>query len=192
MNLRRGLAATAGVCSVVALGAALESGNPARAIGPPADGNYSYNEAGVSGVTWTVTALCDQPSGTRNMNDYSDPIVFAMNCGLNVVSFTDEKISAADKLQNFSGRARMSSMLWSLKIDKPDGVSCPGGGTAPTTESWAFSDESMTGTHTVMHDAVCGLQPAMKKQPFSLAMIGPPPSPIQRYPMQCNNIAICY
>ncbi|BAX94592.1 hypothetical protein [Mycobacterium shigaense] len=192
MNLRRGLAAAAGVCSVVALGIALESGNPARALGPPADGNYSYNEAGVSGVTWIVTALCDQPSGTRNMNDYSDPIVFAMNCALNVVSFTDEKISAADKLQNFSGRARMSSMLWSFKIDKPDGVSCPGGGTAPTTESWAFSDETMSGTHTVMHGAVCGLEPAMKKQPFSLAMIGPPPSPIQRYPMQCNNIAICY
>ncbi|WP_322857584.1 hypothetical protein [Mycobacterium shigaense] len=192
MNLRRGLAAAAGVCSVVALGIALESGNPARALGPPADGNYSYNEAGVSGVTWIVTALCDQPSGTRNMNDYSDPIVFAMNCALNVVSFTDEKISAADKLQNFSGRARMSSMLWSFKVEKADGVSCPGGGTAPTTESFAFSDETMSGTHTTMHGAVCGMEPAMKKQPFSLAMIGPPPSPIQRYPMQCNNIAICY
>lgn len=192
MNLRRGLAATAGVCSVVALGFALESGNPARAIGPPADGNYSYNEAGVSGVTWTVTALCDQPSGTRNMNDYSDPIVFAMNCGLNIVSFTDEKISAADKLQNFSGRARMSSMLWTLKVDKADGVSCPGGGTAPSTETWAFSDETMSGTHTSMHGPVCGMEAGMKKQPFSLAMAGPPPSPIQRYPMQCNNIAICY
>ncbi|SPM34343.1 hypothetical protein BN1232_05248, partial [Mycobacterium rhizamassiliense] len=192
VNLRRGLAATAGVCSVVTLGIALESGNPARALGPPADGTYSYNESGVSGVTWTLSSICDQPSGTRNMNDYSDPIIFAMQCALNVVSTTDEKISAADKLQNYSGRARMSSMLWSFTIDKSDGVSCPGGGTAPTTESWAFSDESMSGTHTVMHGPVCGLQAGMKKQPFSLAMTGPPPSPVQRYPMQCNNIAICY
>jgi hypothetical protein len=86
----------------------------------------------------------------------------------------------------------MSSMLWSFSVDKADGVSCPGGGTAKSTENWAFSDETMSGTHTTMHGAVCGMEPAMKKTPFSLQMIGPPPSPIQRYPMQCNNIAICY
>ena len=62
MKIRRGLAAGAGICSAVALGIALESGNPARAVGPPPDGNYTFNEAGVSGATWTITALCDQPS----------------------------------------------------------------------------------------------------------------------------------
>jgi hypothetical protein len=162
------------------------------AVGPPADGNYTFNEAGVSGVTWTITALCDQPSGTRNMNDYSDPIVFAFNCALNVVSSTPEQISPADKLQNFSGRARYSSMLWTFKVDKADGVSCPGGGTAPSTETYSFSDETMSGTHTTLHGPVCGLQPEMKKQPFSLQMSGPPPSPIQRYPLYCNGIAMCY
>ncbi|MCV7411016.1 hypothetical protein AWC05_26805 [Mycobacterium florentinum] len=192
MNMRRALAAGAGVFSAVAIGIAMESDNPARALGPPADGTYAYNEAGVSGATWTISALCDQPSGTRNMNDYSDPIVFAMQCALNIVSSTPEQISAADKLQNFSGRARMSSMLWTLKVQKADGVSCPGGGTAPSTETFAFSDESMSGTHTTMHGAVCGMEPAMKKAPFSLQMVGPPPSPVQRYPLQCNNIAICY
>ncbi|MEM6106514.1 hypothetical protein AAHS21_09615 [Mycobacterium sp. 050272] len=192
MKMRRALAAGAGVFSAVAVGIALESGNPAHALGPPADGKYSYNEAGVSGVTWTITAICDQPSGTRNMNDYSDPIIFAMQCALNVVSATDEKISAADKLQNFSGRARMSSMLWTFGVDKADGVSCPGGGTAPSTETWAFSDESMSGTHTTMHGAVCGMEPSMKKTPFSLQMTGPPPSPIQRYPMHCNEFAMCF
>lgn len=192
MRLRHALAAGTATMVAVATGMALQSGEPAKALGPPADGNYSYNEAGVSGVTWTVTALCDQPSGTRNMNDYSDPVIFAMQCILNIVSFTDERISAADKLQNFSGRARMSSMLWTFQTNKPDGVSCPGGGTAPSTETWAFSDETMTGTHTVMHDAVCGMEPAMKKVPFSLAMTGPPPSPINRYPLYCNGIAMCY
>jgi hypothetical protein len=192
MKLRRGLAAGAGVCSAVALGIALESGHPASAIGPPADGTYTFNEAGVSGATWTISALCVQPSGTRNMNDYSDPIVFAMNCALNVVSSTPERISAADKLQNFSGRARMSSMLWTFKVDKADGVSCPGGGTAPTTETYAFSDETMTGTHTILHGPECGLPSDMKKQPFSLQMAGPPPSPVQRYPLRCNNIAMCF
>jgi hypothetical protein len=192
MNLRRVLAAGAGIFSTVAIGIALDSGDPAHAVGPPADGTYNFNEAGVSGVTWTITALCDQPSGTRNMNDYSDPIVFAMNCALNVVSSTPEQISRADKLQNFSGRARMSSMLWSFKVDKADGVSCPGGGTAPSTETYAFSDENMSGTHTSLHGPVCGMQPEMKKQPFSLQMSGPPPSPIQRYPLRCNEFAMCF
>jgi hypothetical protein len=192
VKLRRGLAAGAGICSAVALGIALESGHPASAIGPPADGTYTFNEAGVSGVTWTISALCVQPSGTRNMNDYSDPIVFAMNCALNVVSSTPERISAADKLQNFSGRARMSSMLWTFKVDKPDGVSCPGGGTAPTTDTYSFSDETMTGTHTILHGPVCGLQSDMKKQPFSLQLAGPPPSPVERYPLRCNDIAMCF
>lgn len=118
MKLRHGLAAGAAVFTAVATGIALQSGEPAKALGPPADGTYAYNEAGVSGVTWTISALCDQPSGTRNMNDYSDPIVFAMNCALNIVSSTNEQISAADKLQNFSGRARMSSMLWTFKVQR--------------------------------------------------------------------------
>jgi hypothetical protein len=192
VNLRRKLAAAAGICSAVAIGIALESGNPARALGPPADGAYSFDEAGVSGVTWTISALCDQPSGTRNMNDYSDPVVFAFNCALNIVSSTPEQISAVDKLQNFSGRARMSSMLWTFKIDKADGVSCPGGSTAPSSETYSFSDETMSGTHTTVHGAVCGMQPEMRKAPFSLHMTGPPPSPVQRYPLYCNGIAMCY
>jgi len=192
MKLRHGLAAGAGVCCAVALGIALQSGDPARAVGPPADGSYTFNEAGVSGSTWVITALCDQPSGTRNMNDYSDPIVFAFNCALNIVSSTPERITHADMLQNFSGRARMSSMLWTFNVEKADGVSCPGGGTAPSTETYAFSDETMSGTHTTMHGLVCGLAPELKKQPFSLQMAGPPPSPIQRYPLYCNGIAMCY
>ncbi|BBX94752.1 hypothetical protein [Mycobacterium lacus] len=191
MNIRRGLAAGAGILSVVAVGIAWESGEPARALGPPADGKYTFNQAGVSGVTWTITALCDQPSGTRNMNDYSDPIVWAFNCALNVVSETSEQITRADRLQNFSGRARMSSMLWTFQVTKDEGVSCPGGGTAPSTETYAFSDETLSGTHTTLHGAVCGMQAELKKEPFSLQLVGPPPSPVERYPLQCNAIAMC-
>lgn len=130
MNIRCGLAAGAVICSAVALGIALHSGDPARALGPPPDGSYSFNQAGVSGVTWTITALCDQPSGTRNMNDYSDPIVWAFNCALNVVSTTPQQITRTDRLQNFSGRARMSSMLWTFQVNQADGVACPDGSTA--------------------------------------------------------------
>ncbi len=192
MNIRRGLAAGAGVFSAVALAIALESGDPASAVAPPADGLYNFNQAGVSGVTWQVTALCDQVNGSRYYKDYSNPDIMADFCALNVVSYTNERISRKDKLQNYSGRARLTNGLWTFQVDKDDGVSCPGGGTGTSTETYAFDNETMAGTHTTLHGAVCGLQPAMNKVPFSLQLAGPPPSPIQRYPLYCNDIAMCY
>ncbi|MGO9154090.1 hypothetical protein [Mycobacterium sp.] len=192
MNLRRGLAAGAGIFSAVALGIALESGDPATAVAPPPDGNYSFNQAGVSGVTWTITTLCDQVNGSRYYKDYSNPDIMANFCALNIVSATAEQISRQDKLHNYSGRARLVSQHWTFKVDVADGVSCPGGGTAASTETYAFDDETLTGTHTSLHGAVCGLQSEMSKQPFSLALVGPPPSPIQRYPLQCNDIGMCF
>ncbi|WP_313861146.1 hypothetical protein [Mycobacterium sp.] len=192
MNFRRGLAAGAGICSAVALGIAVDSGDPAHAVAPPPDGNYSFLQAGVSGVTWTIAALCDQVNGSRYYKDYSNPDIQADFCALNIVSSTDEQISRQDKLQNYSGRARLVSGRWTFQVGVADGVSCPGGGTGPSTETYAFDDGSLAGTHTSLHGAVCGLQPAMTKQPFSLQLSGPPPSPVQRYPLQCNDIAICY
>ncbi|HEV7579726.1 MAG TPA: hypothetical protein VGO77_04840 [Mycobacterium sp.] len=192
MNLRRGLAAGAGICSAVALGIAVDSGDPAHAVAPPPDGNYSFLQAGVSGVTWTIAALCDQVNGSRYYKDYSNPDIQADFCALNIVSSTDEQISRQDKLQNYSGRARLVSGRWTFQVGVADGVSCPGGGTGPSTETYAFDDGSLAGTHTSLHGAVCGLQPSMTKQPFSLQLSGPPPSPVQRYPLRCNDIAICY
>ena len=192
MKIRRGLAAGAGVFSVVAMGIALESGDPAHAVAPPADGLYNFDQAGVSGVTWQVTALCDQVNGSRYYKDYSNPDIMADFCSLNVVSYTNERTTRADKLQNYSGRARLTSGLWTFEVGKADGVSCPGGGTGASSETFAFDNETMAGTHTTLHGAVCGLQPEMKKEPFSLHLTGPPPSPIQRYPLYCNDIAMCY
>jgi hypothetical protein len=192
VNLRRGLAAGAGICSAVALGIAVDSGDPAHAVAPPPDGNYSFIQAGVSGVTWTIAALCDQVNGSRYYKDYSNPDIQADFCALNIVSSTDEQISRQDKLQNYSGRARLVSGRWTFQVGVADGVSCPGGGTGPSTETYAFDDGSLAGTHTSLHGAVCGLQPSMTKQPFSLALAGPPPSPVERYPLRCNDIAICY
>lgn len=192
MKLRHGMVAGAGIFSAVALGVALESNSPANAVAPPADGKYTFNQAGVSGVTWTVTALCDQVNGSRYYKDYSNPDIMADFCALNVVSSTSEQISRQDKLQNYSGRARLVSGLWTFQVDVADGISCPGGGTATSTEKYAFDNETLAGTHTTLHGAVCGMQPAMSKQPFTLQLSAPPPSPIQRYPLQCNDIAICF
>jgi hypothetical protein len=192
MKIRRVMAGGAGVFSAVAIGIALQSGDPAHAVAPPADGNYSFNQAGVSGVTWQITALCDQVNGSRYYKDYSNPDIMANFCALNVASFTSEKISAADKVQNYVGRARLANQRWTFQVDVADGVSCPGGGTAPSTESFAFDNDTLTGTHTSLHNAECGLEPAMSKKPFTLALVGPPPTPIQRYPLQCNDLAMCF
>src|ERR1700724_1011343 len=102
VKLRRGLAAAAGVFSAVAIGIALESGDPASAVAPPPDGNYSFNQAGVSGVTWAITTLCDQVNGSRYWADYSNPLIAANFCALHIVSATNEQISRQDKLQNYS------------------------------------------------------------------------------------------
>lgn len=191
MRPRRWLAAAACVASAVASGIALGSGDPARAVAPPPDGNYTFNQAGVSGVTWTITALCDQVNGSRYYKDYSNPDIQADFCALNIVSATDEQISRQDKLGNYGGRARLVGGLWTFQETQANGVSCPDGSTASSTETYAFDDQTMAGTHTTLHGAVCGLQPAMSKQPFSLTLVGPPPSSIQRYPLQCNGIAMC-
>ena len=191
MSLSRGLAVGAGIFSAVALGIALNSGDRASAVGPPPDGNYAFNQAGVSGAIWTITALCDQVNGSRYYKDYSNPDIQADFCALNIVSATAEENSRADKLQNFGGRARLVSGLWTFEATLADGVSCPDGSTAPSTETYAFDDGSLAGTHTTVHGAECGLEPAMTKQPFSLQLVGPPPTPIQRYPLQCNNVAFC-
>lgn len=192
MNLCRGLAAGAGIFSAVSIGVALESGTPAHAVAPPADGNYSFNQAGASGVTWLVSALCDQVNGSRYYKDYDNPAIMADFCILNVVSSTSEQISRQDKIQNYSGRARLVSGLWTFQVNVADGVSCPGGGAAASTETYAFDNETLAGTHTTLHGAECGLEPSMSKQPFSLVLTGPPPSPVERYPLRCNDIAMCF
>ena len=122
MNLRRGLATGAGIFSAVVIGIALNSGDRANAVGPPPDGNYTFNQAGVSGVTWTITALCDQVNGSRYYKDYSNPDIQADFCALNIVSATSEQISHQDQLQNYSGRARLVRGLWTFQATVAGGV----------------------------------------------------------------------
>jgi hypothetical protein len=188
------LTAVAAVVTVAAitLGLTLRLPSPASAVAPPPDGTYLYNQSGVSGVIWTISALCVQASGTRNQADYSDPVIQAEQCALNVVSTTPSHISRQDKLQNYSGRARLASDLWTFTVDQSDGVLCADGSTAPSTETYAFDDGTLTGTHTSLHGFVCGLPSAMSKAPFTLKLTGPAPSPVERYPLYCNNIAMCY
>lgn len=176
----------------LATGLAVWSASPAEAVAPPPDGTYAYTQPGAPAATWTLSALCDQVNGSRYYEDYSNPLIQANFCVVNVVSTAAGTVSRADQLQNYSGRARLVGQRWTFEVGKSDGTLCPDGSTAPSTETYAFDDETLTGTHTSLHGAVCGMQPTMTKQPFTLALTGPPPSPVQRYPLQCNDIAMCY
>ena len=193
MDIRRGLAAGAVISTAVAAAVVMESGEAAHAVAPPPDGTYTVNIAGAAGATWTITALCDQVNGSRYYKDYDNPDIMADFCALNVVSATPyAAITRDQQLQNFSGRARLSGGLWTFQVKKSEGVACPGGSYGESRDTYAFDNGTFAGTHTMLHDAVCGLQPDMKKEPFSLQLIGPPPSPIERYPLQCNDLAMCF
>jgi hypothetical protein len=186
MGTSRGLTAAA-VLALVALGTA----SPATAVGPPPDGLYSFSEAGVPPATWKISALCDAPSRQRAIPDFTDPLVAMNLCYVNVTSTTSRVISRGEKLANYTGRARVTNDRWTFQVPRPDGVNCPDGSTAATTETYAFDDVSLTGTHTSIHGDVCGLQPAMTKTPFTLAFQGPLPVPVERYPLDCNEIGQC-
>ncbi len=187
MTTSRSLTAAA-VMALVVLGTA----SPAKALGPPPDGMYSFSEAGVPAATWKIAALCDAPSRQRAIPDFTDPVIAADLCALNVTSTTPRAAtSRQERMVNFNGRARLASDLWTFDVPKSDGVACPDGTSAASTETYAFDDVSLTGTHTSIHGDVCGLQPAMKKTPFSLAFQGPLPAPVERYPLDCNQIGQC-
>ncbi len=182
----RGLTAAAAM-TLVAVGTSI----PASALGPPPDGVYTFTEAGVPATTWRISALCDAPSRQRAIPDFSDPVIAADLCALNVASTTSRSISRAEKLANYVGRARLTSDRWTFQVDKATGVSCPDGSTAQTTDIYAFDDVSLAGTHTSIHGDTCGLQPGMTKTPFQLAFQGPLPNPVDRYPLDCNEIGQC-
>src|SRR6201986_1212218 len=170
---------------------ATPTARPAEALAPPPDGMYSFSEAGVPASTWKIAALCDAPSRQRAIPDFTDPVIAADLCALNVTSTTARAISRPEKMANYNGRARLTSDLWTLEVLKSDGVACPDGTTAASTETYAFDDVSLAGTHTSIHGDVCGLPPAMTKRPFTLAPQGPLPSSVERYPLDCNEIGQC-
>ena len=93
------------------------------------------------------------------------------------------------------GELRWPSATYQRSVDLPgakeNGVACPDGTTAASTDTYAFDDVSLTGTHTSIHGDICGLQPAMTKTPFTLAFQGPLASPVDRYPLDCNEIGQC-
>ncbi|MGH3726400.1 MAG: hypothetical protein ACRDUS_20020 [Mycobacterium sp.] len=179
---------------VLAFGIAAGVGfaGPASAVAPPADGTYRLIEEGVGEVAWKISAVCVQASGTRIQSDYTDPTIQADGCTLTVTSSTPDILKHSDQLQNYSIPAKLSDEQWTFINARPQGMTCPDGSYAPTQEKYVFNDETLTGTHTTIHSAVCGGQPGLTRKPFSLQFLSPPSIPVDRFPLYCDGFAHCW
>ena len=82
-------------------------------------------------------------------------------------SATSSKITHELNSLNWGGDARLTGGRWTLTTNKVDGFLCPDGSTAPTVDTYAFDDVTLTGTHTSLHNAVCGEPAGMTKTPFT-------------------------
>ena len=166
---------------------------PASAILPPVDGWYTFDEAGLPQSRWQMQSICIQPNGTRAQPDYTDETIQTLGCTIILNSDTPTLLTRDQKLANFAGRAQLTGGLWTLRVEKPEGVPCPDGSFGPSTDTYAFTapdpagPPNLTGTHTSIHGEVCGLQPAMTTAPFTLTFTDVlDPGVIHRFPALCN------
>lgn len=164
---------------------------PAAAdIVPPADGEYSFSEPGQPAANWELGTVCIQANGTRAQSDYGDTTIQSQGCAVNVTSSTRTNLTHDEELLNFSERALLTNDLWTVTYVPPNGQVCPDGSTAPLTQTFSWSEVTLTGTHTTLWGSECGKAPGMTKTPFTLGFLGPlNPPMVERFPDTCNYLA---
>jgi hypothetical protein len=141
-------------------------------------GVYNYTSEGASG-TYTIWPSCVPVVG-----DLREPLNLPVACRLHV----DTSSTALT-----GGLAVLTGGVWQINTNRPAGMHCPDGSWAPTTETIKIDDLTMTGTRTIFHNDVCGLQPGMITTPFTLSYQGPLPIPVEQYPLYCEpaGLRIC-
>jgi hypothetical protein len=169
VTFKRTAAATA-LMSAVGIALSLGIAAPAQAD-PVMQGVYTYTQEGMAPQTFTV-----YPSCVPVVGDLREPLELAVACRLHVATPKDIK----------GGDARLTGGLWTYSTAVLEGMQCPDGSWAPTTETYKFDDVTMTGTRSVAHNNVCGLEPAILTFPFTLAFKEPLPIPVQAYPLDCE------
>ncbi|ART69369.1 hypothetical protein BTO20_12930 [Mycobacterium dioxanotrophicus] len=169
MTFKRTAAATA-LASTLGIGLSLGFAGPAQAD-PVMQGVYTYTQDGLDAQNFTV-----YPSCVPVVGDLREPLELAVACRLHVATGPELK----------GGDARLTGGLWTYSTTTAEGMQCPDGSWAPTTEVYKFDDVAMTGTRSVFHNAVCGLQPGEQSVPFRLAYKEPLPMPVKVYPLDCE------
>lgn len=165
MRIIRGLAAAA----ILAFGALAFAG-PAQAD-QVMQGIYNYMPKDGPAGTWTIYPSCVPVVGDLRVN-----LELPVACRLHVAGSTGVT----------GGDANLAGGVWQFSTTKHDGMTCPDGSTAPTTETVRFDDIAMTGTRTIFHNDVCGLPPGKIDQPFTLSFKEPLPMPVEQYPLYCE------
>jgi hypothetical protein len=168
VTIVRGLAAVVFFASLAA-----GSASPVQAD-EAMEGIYAFNQPGVVPSTWSITPTCVPGSCT----------IYVSNTG-------PSDLSDPERLQSYGGTAFLTGGRWTFTAPVINGVLCPDGSRAPSLETYAFDDVTLTGTHTSSHIAECGLQPALTKTPFTLTYLGPLPNPVNRYPLYCPSLVYC-
>lgn len=192
MRILRGVGALVSAVGLAAVGLAA----PASAVVPPVDGYYTFDEPGVPQAKWQMQSICTQPNGTRAQADYTDETIQSLGCNVIISATTPTLLTEEQKLVNVAGRAALTSGLWTMTVEQLHAIQCDDGTTARLTNIFAFTppdpngSPNMTGTHTRIHGAVCGMQPSMTKTPFTLTFQDVlDPSVIHRFPMICDYLA---
>jgi hypothetical protein len=166
VRIIRGLAAAA----ILAFGA-LGVAGPAHAD-QVMQGIYNYrSQDGDSSGTWTIYPSCV-------------PVVGDLRVALDLPVACRLHVAGSDGLSG--GDATLAGDVWQIKTNSREGMKCPDGSWAPTTETIRFDDITMTGTRTVFHNDDCGLPPGKIDQPFTLSFKEPLPLPVQQYPLYCE------
>ncbi len=166
--------------AVVVAAAALGTAVPASAE-QTMEGYYTFSSPGQPQAEWTIYPIC-----VPTVGDLREPLELPVACTLKVVSATDSKTTFELNNLNWGGDARLTGGQWTLTTRKEEGVQCPDGSTAPSTDTYKFDDVTLTGTHTQLNTAVCGLPAGMKKEPFTLSFVRPLPLPVDKYPLVCE------
>jgi hypothetical protein len=166
--------------AVILAGAALTTASPSLAD-QVMEGNYTFTTPGQPSATWTIYPIC-----VPTVGDLRVPLELPVACTLKVISAAAGKQTFELNNLNWGGDAKLTGGMWTLTTNKADGLMCPDGTTAPTVDTYKFDDVTLTGTHTSLHTAVCGVQPGMTKEPFTLAFAEPLPIPVDRYPLVCE------
>ncbi|MGX9792333.1 hypothetical protein [Mycobacterium sp. MMS18-G62] len=174
MTIIRGFAASAAlVCAALGLAAPSNADQVMQGV-------YNYTPAEGASGTWSIWPSCVPVVG-----DLREPLNLPVACRLHVAPSSETGLNVGD--------ARLTGGVWQIQTNKGQGMRCPDGSWAATTETIEFDDVTMTGKHTIFHGEACGLQPGKIDIPFTLSFKEPLAIPVEQYPLYCEpaGLRIC-
>lgn len=159
--------------AVLLLAALVGFAGPAHADQQVMEGVYALHQDGLPDGEWSIYPSCVPVVGDLRA-EIHDPVA----CRLHVSSIPKEIAKGGD--------AVLTNGVWAYNIGSVDGLTCPDGSLKPLMETYQFDSNTLTGTHIISHNQVCGLPATLDKKPFTLSYLRPLPIPITQYPLICE------